>query len=114
METYQNYDKFIFLDSDTKVYSPFHELVELLSTGEIVVSPHFIQFHQADPFYHLGIVHSSGIFNTGLIAVRRGDESRRFLHWWAKLLLKYCYKDPAKGMWNEQKWLDLTPGLFNY
>ncbi len=114
LENNKNHNFIIFLDADTKVYGPFFELAECLKTSEIVFSPHFIRFNKKQPFTHLGTVHRSGIFNTGYLAIKRGNESHKFLQWWAKILLKHCYKDLQKGLWNEQKWLDLTTGLFNY
>ena len=114
LKAYQKHDYFIFLDSDTKVFGPFPELMKPLESNEIMVSPHFIGFNKKDPFYHLGIVQESGIFNTGLFAIKRGNGSDRFLRWWADILLKYCYKDLKKGVWNEQKWLDLASGLFDF
>lgn len=114
LKTNQNHDYFIFLDSDTKVFGPFDELTTYLKSNQIVISPHFIRFNKKNPFYHLKIIQTSGIFNTGLFAIKRGNESDRFLYWWAALLLKYCYKDPERGIWNEQKWLDLAAGLFDF
>ena len=114
MKTYQTYDCFIFLDADTKVFSPFDEMMEYLKVNEIIISPHFIRVNHKNPFYHLDITHNSGIFNTGLFGIKRGNESDRFLRWWADILLKYCYKDSKKGLWNEQKWLDLDLGLFDF
>ncbi|MGE5607188.1 MAG: hypothetical protein ACM3YE_16045 [Bacteroidota bacterium] len=114
LKTFQNHDYFIFLDSDTKVFGPFDELTEKLTVNEIMISPHFISFNKKNPFYYLRIVQKSGIFNTGFFAIKRGNESKRFLGWWANILLKYCYQDTNKGVWNEQKWLDLALGLFGF
>lgn len=114
IKKYNNHNVFIFADSDTKVFSPFNGLNEYLKTSEIILSPHFIRFTKNDPLYHLGIVHKSGIFNTGFFVIKRGNESNRFLNWWADILLKYCYKETQKGLWNEQKWLDLIPALFDF
>ena len=114
IETYRDYQKFIFLDADTKVFGPFTELLDLLENNEIIVSPHFISFNEQAPLYHLAVIHKTGIFNTGLFAIKRGADSDGFLHWWAKILSKYCITNPAKGFWNEQKWLDVASGLFNF
>lgn len=114
LKTYQSYRYFIFLDSDTKSYGPLDDLIEHLKTDEIVISPHFIGFSPENTFYQLGVVHESGVFNTGLYAIKRGASSQAFLQWWANILLNYCFKDPNKGIWNEQKWLDLAPGIFEF
>ena len=112
-EAYRDHDYFVFLDADTKVFGPFDELLEHLERSEIVISPHFIS-NAGDPFAHLRTIQMSGIFNTGLYAIKRGAESSRFLHWWANILSRHCYVDPYRGVWNEQKWLDLLPGLFDF
>ena len=114
LKTYQKHDCFIFLDSDTKVLGPFDEMIEYLKENEIIISPHFIHVNPKKPFYYLETIQKSGIFNTGLFAIKRGRRSDRFLRWWADLLLKYCYKDSQKGLWNEQKWLDLALGPFDF
>lgn len=114
LEKYKSINKFIFLDADTKVFGPFTELLGHLEISDILISPHFISFNDRDPLYHLTVIHRTGIFNTGLFAIRRGDEALRFLHWWANILLKYCLSDPRRGIWNEQKWLDVSSGLFNF
>lgn len=114
LRTYQKHDYFIFLDSDTKAFGPFDEMIEYLTENEIIISPHFIHVNPKKPFYYLEIIQRSGIFNTGLFAIKRGGRSERFLRWWADLLLKYCYKDSQKGLWNEQKWLDLALGPFDF
>jgi hypothetical protein len=114
LENYRNYNYFVFLDSDTRVYGPFNELLDDLEKNEIILSPHFVQFDENNPLYHLRTIHLSGIFNTGLFAIKRGNESYRFLHWWANILLKFCYLNQEIGLFNEQKWLDLATGQFEF
>ncbi|WHH59686.1 hypothetical protein [Petroclostridium sp. X23] len=114
LERYKDHNYFVFLDADTKVFGPFNELLDYLERKDIMLSPHFVHLNKDRPLSHLHVIHLSGIFNTGLFAIKRGNESYKFLHWWADILLKFCYTDKEKGLFNEQKWLDLAPGQFEF
>lgn len=114
LKSYRNHDYFIFLDSDTKVFGPFYELLDHLENNDIILSPHFIQFDEDNLLNHLRVIHGAGIFNTGLFAIKRSDEAYKFLLWWAKILLRFCYVDYDIGLFNEQKWLDLATGQFEF
>jgi hypothetical protein len=54
----------------------------------------------------------TGAFNTGLLAV--GDGARRFLDWWDRRTARRCIPKPGTGVFNEQAWLNLVPGLFDH
>jgi len=54
-----------------------------------------------------------GVYNLGFIAVRNNDLGRRFAEWWATQLQRACYDDTATGLFTDQKYIDLVPGLFD-
>jgi hypothetical protein len=54
----------------------------------------------------------SGAYNLGFIALRRSEESLRFLRWWEERLEDGCRIDVPNGLFTDQKWIDLVPGLF--
>lgn len=53
-----------------------------------------------------------GRFNVGLVAFRRGDESRRCLERWAQQCLEWCEPAPVNGLFGDQKYLDEWPALY--
>lgn len=110
IEHYPNEDKFVYLDPDCFVYSDFVELRELLNTRPIVLCPHLLQPGNID--MELSST-AHGVYNLGFLAVNRSDEAIRFINWWADRLYLFCYDDIARGIFTDQKWIDLAPCFFD-
>src|SRR3546814_8145195 len=54
-----------------------------------------------------------GSYNLGFLAVSRSANSQAFLQWWADRLFLYCYDDKSRGIFTDQKWIDLAPSFFD-
>lgn len=106
---------FVYLDSDIYVYGRFEELELLLPRVEIVLTPHHV--HPAESFESLREntfrTLLTGIFNTGFIAIHRSSTAAFFLEWWGRKLRHFCYKDQSRGLYFEQRWLDLAISFFD-
>lgn len=103
----------IYLDPDILVTSPLVEVVELLAAGNnIVLTPHITAPIEDDrlPGEHSFL--KAGIYNLGFIAVRRAAEARRFVDWWGRRLEYGAVVDQERGLFTDQKWVDLVPALF--
>ncbi|MBN2909553.1 hypothetical protein JQC72_08435 [Polycladomyces sp. WAk] len=108
LRTFPEDSKFVYLDTDTKVYSPFHEVTTLLDQNPIVLTPHFTQ-----PSVKFELMQFQfGLYNTGFLALKRCGETNRFLHWWAERLDQLCFMDWDNGLHGDQKWLDHAPIFF--
>jgi hypothetical protein len=81
---------------------------ESLNHHGIILSPHVLE-----PGIFENSFLKSGVFNTGLFAIKRSEESYHFLNWWADRIEKACFNEPDKGFYLEQKWLDHAPVFFN-
>ena len=110
IENYPQEDKFIYLDPDCYVYSDFVELRELLDTRPIVLCPHLLQPGNID--MELSST-AHGVYNLGFLAVNRSEEAVRFINWWADRLYLFCYDDILRGIFTDQKWIDLAPCFFD-
>lgn len=110
LETYEQEDKFIYLDPDCYVYDDFVELRVLLDKTPIVVCPHLLQPGNIE--MELSAT-SHGVYNLGFLAVRRSEEGIKFVDWWAQRLGLYCYDDIPRGIFTDQKWVDLAPCFFD-
>ena len=53
-----------------------------------------------------------GIYNLGFLGVRNDPVGRDFAAWWEARLLAACYDAPQEGIFTDQKYCDLVPGLF--
>jgi hypothetical protein len=110
----QGYQQTIFLDADICVYSPLDSIAQGLERSSIVLTSHLLQGLPEDgkrPTHNAYL--TSGAFNGGLVACRNDREGQEFLGWWANRLKSECYVDQSKGVFVDQKWLDLVPSLFS-
>ncbi|WP_197282646.1 glycosyltransferase family 2 protein [Bacillus sp. FJAT-18017] len=114
LNKFQDEEKFVYLDSDIKVYSPLEELKYLLDNYSIVITPH--RLAPQDEYFtdwEEAVNLKDGVFNGGLIGIRRDTETREFLNWWGNRVLKFCYIDHNRGLFLDQKWLNLIPCFFD-
>ncbi len=109
-EHYADEDIFIYLDPDCYVYSDFVELKQALNRKPIVVCPHLLQPGNID--MELSST-AHGVYNLGFLAVKRSEEAGKFIDWWAERLHLFCYDDIARGIFTDQKWVDLAPCFFD-
>jgi lipopolysaccharide biosynthesis glycosyltransferase len=105
-------DKCIYLDPDILVYQPFTELEEVLEKSEIVITPHFTEPINDDKFQAENDFLNAGLYNLGFIALKKGEESRKLIKWWAQRLLTKAYIDFTKGMFTDQIWINFAPLYF--
>lgn len=102
-----------YFDPDILVMRRLDELRQTLAGSDIVLTPHITR-----PIPHDGLAPSepdimvSGAYNLGFIAVRATGEGKRFLEWWERNLEDGCRIDVPSGLFTDQKWIDLVPGLF--
>ena len=108
-------EKFVYLDPDIKVTGELKELEEALVKKEIVLTPHLC--HPED---HIDAVMDNelcalqhGVFNLGFLGLKKGNESLKFANWWASRLNMFCYDDIPRGIFTDQKWIDLAPCFFD-
>jgi glycosyltransferase involved in cell wall biosynthesis len=105
-------DKLIYFDPDIKVYAPLNRLHQMLDHHNIILTPHL-----TDPLddnlkpSELDILRS-GSYNLGFIALRACDEVTCFLQWWQAKLYDHCVVDLPRGLFVDQRWIDLVPGMF--
>ncbi len=110
MQEHPEEDKFIYLDPDCYVYADFVELKKLLETRPIILCPHLLQPGNID--MELSST-AHGVYNLGFLAVNHSEEAERFINWWADRLYLFCYDDIQRGIFTDQKWIDLAPCFFD-
>lgn len=105
----RGYDRVVYLDPDIFVYSRLDELPEAFMT----VTPHLTGFIGGDQFHPSErTILKAGAYNLGFLALTRGPELEKFLGWWQKKLEFHCVFDTQRGLFVDQRWIDLAPGLF--
>lgn len=95
----------IYLDPETRMYTPFSELHTLLQHHTIVTVPYHLE-PCADPAKEAERI-QKGVFNTGFIGLRNTPEARRFTEWWAHVVHESFY-GPNRDQYADGRWLDAT------
>lgn len=105
----------IYLDPDIYVYSPLVEVLEKLKDESIIVTPHLTKPESTlDAIWDNEIsVLRHGSYNLGFLAIKKDENSCRFIEWWANRLSRFSYVDYKNGIFTDQKWIDLAPSFFN-
>ena len=106
--------KVIYLDPDTVVFSPLHDILDALDESSIVLTP-----HQTKPESSLAAVIDNeicslkhGIYNLGFVAVGNTPVGLAFARWWAERTYYFCRDDIPNGLFADQRWVDLVPAFF--
>ena len=108
-------DKVVYLDPDIKTYKSLEGLSEILNEEDIVLTPHLTipEVDEKDIIHNELTALCHGIYNLGFLAVKRNEEGLRFAEWWRDRLSLYCYDDIPRGIFTDQRWVDLAPAYFN-
>lgn len=100
-------DKVIYLDNDIYFYNDFTFLFTLLDEHSFLLTPHN---YPRNPWKNQNWLEANfkvGLYNAGFVGVSKAAFSS--LQWWADCCAYRCEKNPLRGTFDDQKYLDLIP-----
>lgn len=107
-------DKVFYFDPDMAVFDRLDELAEELDSASVLLTP-----HQTEPETSPEAIMDNemaslifGVFNLGFLGVKNDENGRKFSGWWKTRLLDYCHDDRPRGLFTDQKWVNLAPCFF--
>lgn len=106
------YDQVIYVDNDVFFYSSPDFLFEKLKTTAFLLTPHFYKAHPHKEQNWLEANFRVGLYNAGFIGA--GKESLDILNWWIECCTYNIKKAYWRGLFDDQKYLDLIPVLFDH
>ena len=110
----RGYGRIIYLDPDITLLHSMDRVLSGLSEHSILITPHVVDPEESDgPIENERCCLSYGVYNLGFLAVRNDANARRLARWWCDRLWRFCMDDPTRGLFTDQKWFDLVPGLFD-
>jgi glycosyltransferase involved in cell wall biosynthesis len=114
----RGYERVVYLDPDIRLYSALSEVDEAGPETFLMLTPHLTGPIAGDDHPSERSILQAGSYNLGFLAVSQStDKSVRatssFLAWWQEKLEFQCVVDVARGLFVDQKWIDLTPGFFD-
>lgn len=106
-------EQVVYLDPDILMLAPMTRVFECLDAGSTaVLTPHLTaridDGGQPDEETMLRV----GAYNLGFIGLSRGALGNGLIPWWCDRLERRAVVDLENGLFTDQKWVDLVPGLF--
>ena len=108
------YQHVVYIDPDIALYKPLNDVFSLLENGaDLVLTPHLLApIDDALRPAELDI-RRAGTYNLGFCALRSGGNMQALLTWWQAKLRRDCIIAQDRGIFVDQSWMDLVPGLFD-
>ena len=106
-------DHIVYLDPDIFVYAPLSPVFAALDGGaSVVLTPHITSPIQDAKMPGEQDLLYNGTYNLGFVALRRCDTVARMLDWWEERCLLLGFSEGRTGLFVDQKWMNLAPGMF--
>lgn len=111
----QGYETATYIDPDIFVYESLSGpvLSKLNSDASIVFTPHICSpikdNYLPDEQVHL----KTGTYNLGFVSVKNDLNGRMIATWWSEKCKNACFNDSFSGLFVDQKWTNLIPGMFD-
>jgi lipopolysaccharide biosynthesis glycosyltransferase len=113
LKTENDIDKIVYFDPDILVFQPLMDLYKTLDNYNMVITPHILTPSDNNPNVPQETSFlATGIFNLGFIAIKRSEETLRFLNWWKDKLLYQGYARLEDHLFFDQKWINFAPVFF--
>ncbi len=108
-------DLAVYLDPDVMVLNPLSPVDGYLGDDSIGLVPHILAPEETEIGVELTelSVATHGVYNLGHLFVRPDARGLAFARWWAARLDRYCFDDRARGLFTDQRWVDLVPAMFD-
>jgi hypothetical protein len=100
-------EKMVYVDNDLFFYSTYEFIFDLLDGYSILLTPHY---YKNDPKQEQNWLEANfrvGLYNAGFVAVNKN--AQKVLQWWAECCMYRCEKNSFRGLFDDQKYLDLIP-----
>ncbi|WP_448206769.1 hypothetical protein [Azospirillum sp. sgz302134] len=100
-------DAVVYCDPDLFFFESPQPLFDELRTGGILLTPHWRPATPEASPQDFRLNFTDGLFNAGCVGANRAGTDA--LRWWAAACRHACEKNPAEGLFDDQRYLDLMP-----
>jgi glycosyltransferase involved in cell wall biosynthesis len=109
----RGYENVCYIDPDIVLYRPLKDVfAEFVQGADLVLTPHLLS--PVDDTHNPGEldIRRAGTYNLGFCALRNTNNVQSMLRWWQGKLQRDCIIAHDRGIFVDQSWIDLVPGLF--
>lgn len=106
----EGFEKVLYVDNDMCFFGSPDPVFEALAEKRLLLTPHYYPADPSKDQFWLEANFRVGLYNAGLMAAASGAE--RALDWWAACCAYNVKKAAWRGLFDDQKYLDLMPVLF--
>lgn len=103
-------DTVIYVDNDIYFFNDPSFLFEKLNSSSMLLSPHFFKADPKEEQNWLEVNFRLGLYNAGFIGASK--QAIDALEWWEKCCAYRMKRSYYRGLFDDQKYLDLLPILF--
>ncbi len=109
----EHYQQIFYFDPDIRVYSSLQPMSDILQNCQILLTPHLSDWLDDGKHPKELSILQSGSYNLGYIGVRNTPEALKLMTWWQSKMLRECVVDIPRGLFVDQKWMDMVPGMYD-
>ncbi|WP_057936048.1 hypothetical protein [Algoriphagus resistens] len=105
-------DRIYYIDPDILLYQPIESFDIECDEADILLTPNLVYLPESTSTGELASLRH-GVNNLGFIGIKRGTQGLIFIQWWKDRLRTHCKIDKCRGIFVDQKWVDLAPLFFD-
>ena len=109
----EGHSKLVFLDPDVWVYRPLDEVLGWLDRWDVILTPHLTARVDDGGFPDERLMLLVGAYNLGFLALARSAAVDGLLDWWWAHCERDCLLEMQRGLFLDQKWMNLVPGMLD-
>lgn len=105
------YDKVVYVDNDIYFFNDFGFLFNELEAYQLLLTPHLYPSSPLKDQTWFEANYRVGLYNAGFVGANK--QAKEALNWWTDCCLYEIKKSYYRGLFDDQKYLDLMPVLFD-
>jgi glycosyltransferase involved in cell wall biosynthesis len=104
-------DRICYFDPDILVLGDLSELYARLGEADAVLTPHLTAPLEDAAVPSEREILLSGVYNLGFLGIAFNPRTFPFLDWWSRRLYRECLHEIERGLFVDQRWMDLAPAF---